>query len=321
MKTIKLGENSYERLKSTLINEISVGLVDNANRVSDKIFWHLKSAFDSFYSELEDTMFNLRWNMEDNQMKSNPYISKIKEYADVIQEILDKKDGSNDKNWLDIVKDYDLDCSSEALRKLSAGIKFAYASGMRFDMDDLVHIDRTFVERQKLYDVQRKYRQDMREFSRTELICERIDQAIKNLPKIVVQNKITEKSKLAKKDLVLGIGDFHYGAEFKVTGLYGETLNEYNSEVFERRMETLSNEIKAIVKKEKPEQLTIMIAGDMLDGLLRTSQLQRLEFGVVESAINLGEYLTYWLITLENKTNIPIRVYGVRGNHGEIRPL
>lgn len=97
MKTIKLGENSYERLKSTLINEISVGLVDNANRVSDKIFWHLKSAFDSFYSELEDTMFNLRWNMEDNQMKSNPYISKIKEYADAIQEILDKKAAQGEK--------------------------------------------------------------------------------------------------------------------------------------------------------------------------------------------------------------------------------
>ena len=38
MKKIKLGEDSYERLKSALINEISVGLVDNANRVSDKIF-------------------------------------------------------------------------------------------------------------------------------------------------------------------------------------------------------------------------------------------------------------------------------------------
>lgn len=91
MKKIKLGEDSYERLKSALINEISVGLVDNANRVSDKIFWHVKNAFDSFYDELENTMFNLRWNMDDNQMKSNPYISKIKEYADAIKVILDKK--------------------------------------------------------------------------------------------------------------------------------------------------------------------------------------------------------------------------------------
>ena len=47
MKKIKLGEDSYERLKSALINEISVGLADNANRVSDKIFWHVKNAFDS----------------------------------------------------------------------------------------------------------------------------------------------------------------------------------------------------------------------------------------------------------------------------------
>lgn len=91
MKKIKLEEDSYKRLKSALINEISVGLVDNANRVSDKIFWRVKSKFDSFYDELEETISNLMWEMDDNQMKSNPYISKIKEYADAIKVILDKK--------------------------------------------------------------------------------------------------------------------------------------------------------------------------------------------------------------------------------------
>ena len=64
-----------------------------------------------------------------------------------------------------------------------------------------------------------------------------------------------------------------------------------------------------------------MIAGDMLDGLLRTSQLQRLEYGVIESAMRLSETLTMWLVELENTIEIPIRVYAVRGNHGEIRPL
>ena len=104
MKKVKLGEDSYERLKSALINEISVGLVDNANRVSDKIFWHVKNRFDSFYDELEETILNLRWEMDDNQMKSNPYISKIKEHADAIKVILDKKAAQGERFYDEIDK-------------------------------------------------------------------------------------------------------------------------------------------------------------------------------------------------------------------------
>ena len=244
------------------------------------------------------------------------------EMQDIIQEILDKKNKSNDKQWLEIVRDYDLECSPESLRKLSAGIKFADNAGMKFDIEDQVHMDKGFVERQKMYDIQRKIRQDMREFSRTELICEYITKAIESLPKIVLPKETPKISKdSTRKELVLGVGDFHYGANFIVSGLYGETINEYNSSVYERRMEDLLKEVSDIVEKEKPSQLTLMIAGDMLDGLLRTSQLQRLEYGVIDSAIHLAESLTYWLIKLERKINIPIRVHSVRGNHGEIRPL
>ena len=244
------------------------------------------------------------------------------EMQEIVQEMLDKKDGSNSKQWLDIVNDYDLECSPEVIRKISVGVKFAKNAGMKFSNEDSIRVDKNFVERQKLYDTQRKIRQDMREFSRTELICEHITRAIKELPAIVMDNDISvENTRYAKRELILGIGDFHYGAEFIVKGLYGETLNKYNSSVFESRMDQLLDEVAIIVKKENPEQISIMIAGDMLDGLLRPSQLQRLEYGVVDSAIHLAESLTYWFIRLERKINIPIRVYAVRGNHGEIRPL
>ena len=91
MKTIKLNEGSYKRLRSALVNEISVGTVDSAHRRSDKIFWHLKHAFDSFYDELEESISNVEWESNDNEMKSNPYLEKIKAYADAIQVILDSK--------------------------------------------------------------------------------------------------------------------------------------------------------------------------------------------------------------------------------------
>ena len=244
------------------------------------------------------------------------------EMREIVQEILDKKGKRSHKQWIDIIKDYDLNCSPDHLRKVASGIILANDSGMRFNYDDQDKIDRGFLERQKIYDIQKQVRKDMREMSRTELICESIEKAIKELPPVEIPESMhVRKLRTPERDLVVGIGDFHYGAEFNVIGLYNETINKYNSSVFERRISDLTNEIVNIVEKDRPDQITIMIAGDMLDGLLRTSQLQRLEFGVIESAIRLSETLTSWLAKLGTKTGVPIRVFAVRGNHGEIRPL
>ena len=241
----------------------------------------------------------------------------------LVHEMLDKKNGYGDRDWSEIVEDFDLECSPDTLRKAGVGIKLASDAGMIAGDVDMDNVDRNFVERQKLYDIQRGIRKDMREFSRTELICEYIREAIKTLPKIELQKKthVAPVDKGSKSELIVGVGDFHFGADFKVLGLYGEIINQYNSYVFEKRMDMLSEQIDRIVKKEKPEQLTLMIVGDMLDGMLRPSQLQRLEYGVVESAMRLAEILTRWLMDLEDMISIPIRVCAVRGNHGEIRPL
>ena len=244
------------------------------------------------------------------------------EMQEIVQEILDRRRGRNDKRWIDLVNDYDLGCSSDDLRKLAFGVRFASDAGMQFNKEEQKAIDKGFVERQKLYDMQRQVKKDMRELSRTELICEYIDKAISTLPRLELPNIVTSTRKRNKKrDLVVGIGDFHYGAEFDVLGLYGEVINRYNSSVFEQRMTILAEEIIEIFDKDCPDQITIMIAGDMLDGLLRTSQLQRLEFGVIESAMHLSEILACWLAGLSREVDVPIRVYAVRGNHGEIRPL
>ena len=242
---------------------------------------------------------------------------------ELVQEILDKKSGDSDRDWSEIVADFDLDCSPETLRKAGVGVKLASDSGMKFTQEIQENINRSFVERQKMYDVQRGIRKDMREFSRTELLCEYIREAIKSLPRIekkkATNGTIIDKG--ATRELVVGLGDFHYGAEFTVLGLYGDVLNHYDSIEFERRMNMLASHIEDICKKENPQQVTLMIVGDMLDGMLRPSQLQRLEYGVVESAMKLAETLAQWLSDLEDIIRIPIRVAAVRGNHGEIRPL
>lgn len=247
----------------------------------------------------------------------------VKEKSDLVQTVLDKKRGLNDTDWCDIVMDYDLDCNPETLRKAGVGIKLASDAGMCFPTDGAGTRDAMdgYVERQKLYDLQREIRKDLREQSRSELIRETIREAIRDLPKFEVGEAPAKQEDQMERELVVGIGDFHYGAKFVVNGLYGEEINRYDTDVFKFRMAELIYEIAHIAKAHEPEMITVMMVGDLLDGMLRNSQISRLEYGVVESAMHLSEYLCAWLYELHEKTGIPIRVYAVRGNHGEIRPL
>lgn len=249
----------------------------------------------------------------------------VKEKAELVQEMLDKKNGVLDKDWCDMVRDYGLECSPETLRKAGVGVKLAQDAGMEFASGGDGTLDAgDYMTRQKILDTQRSFRKDMREASRSELLRETIRDAVGKLKPIEmprIEQTCWLKPHQVHRDLVVGIGDFHYGAKFTVYGLQGEVLNEYDTIIFERRMAELALEICTVAEKEGADQITIMMVGDALDGLLRASQISRLEYGVVDSAIYLSEFLAQWLKDLFKTILIPIRVYSVRGNHGEIRPL
>ena len=85
-KVIKINEDTFNRLFNGTINEISHDVVDNAFNKSDDIFWNLTNAFNDFYDEL-------KYNADTN----NPYIQKIKAYADAIDSILSIKTAQKNK--------------------------------------------------------------------------------------------------------------------------------------------------------------------------------------------------------------------------------
>ena len=85
-KVIKINEDTFNRLFNGSINEISHDAVDNAFNKSDDIFWNLTNAFNNFYDEL-------KYNADTN----NPYIQKIKAYADAIGSILSVKVAQKNK--------------------------------------------------------------------------------------------------------------------------------------------------------------------------------------------------------------------------------
>lgn len=239
------------------------------------------------------------------------------EKADLVRQIAAKKQGTIDEDWTEICARFDLDLNAETLRKAGVGIKLAADA----DMLGGAHTDLSFgyVERQKIRDLTKQVNAMYRTESRSELLREAIVEAVKNLPTFSLTTYIAPVSDEDDRALVLVMGDFHYGADIHVEGLKGETLNEYNHTIFERRMEKLFHETAEIILAENVHEVHLMLVGDLIDGMLRQSQLMRLEYGMVESTIRLAEYLAFWISELSAYAEI--HVHAALGNHSEIRPL
>ena len=89
-------------------------------------------------------------------------------------------------------------------------------------------------EKVKVQTEKLEYNRWLREEAREELIVEHIVNAIKELQPLKVPEIIIPAHN--KRSASLVIADPHYGKELYISGLFGEILNEYSSEIFEQRM-------------------------------------------------------------------------------------
>lgn len=163
-----------------------------------------------------------------------------------------------------------------------------------------------------------EYNRWLREDARDELICEKICDAIKTLPPLEVPNRVIPSH--SNREGVLLLADAHYGAEFKIVGLFGEILNEYSPEIFETRMWDLLNQVIEICLKEGFDSLNVYDLGDEIDGLLRVSQLWKLRYGVIDSAVYYGRFITAWLNELSKHVYVKYQMVK-DSNHCQLRLL
>ena len=171
---------------------------------------------------------------------------------------------------------------------------------------------------QKLRDLRREINESTRADARSEALRETVALCVSALPGLVVEPAMCLCDQV-DRTLVLCIADCHYGAEWEITGLRDEVINAYSPEIFEARMEKLLAEVQGILIKEDIWNVTLLLCGDSLDGMLRNSQLMKLRYGVVESCMRFSEYMAQWIAALGQQANV--FVYAVDGNHSEVRPL
>lgn len=117
-RKIKLSEEKFRKLFKNDLNEISYGTVYRASDRSDDMFWRLETEFSNFYCQLEEIMFDLKYDSREGEQTENPYLIKIKEYADKIEEILlrkskQAKNFDNELSKFDYKKFHDDICDKE----------------------------------------------------------------------------------------------------------------------------------------------------------------------------------------------------------------
>lgn len=212
---------------------------------------------------------------------------------------------------------------SSAFRKAYRWMQRAYDNVFRQNgfigtQGDELDIKKYELEKEKIKVQTEKLelRKWLREDARDELICEHIVEAIKSLPPLEIPTKITPYH--SDRAGVLLLADAHYGAEFKITGLFNEVINEYSPEIFEARMWDLLNQIIEICHKEGFTSLNVYDLGDEIDGLLRVSQLWKLRYGAIESTVRYGRFMTEWLNELSKYVYVKYQMVK-DSNHCQMR--
>lgn len=172
-------------------------------------------------------------------------------------------------------------------------------------------------ERKKLQTVNVQAQEYYRERARSELLVEQIQDAVKALKPFEVKEIIHTKP--IEKVAVLTIADAHYDSNFEINGLFGEKVNVYNKETFKTRMWNLLGKIEA--DDFDFDKIKVVSMGDCLEGLIRASSLKKLRQPVVESVVEFAEFMSTWLVALQNRLEVPVEFALVPGNHSICRFL
>ena len=254
-------------------------------------------------------------------------------YEQLLNDCQKKTHREIDIDWVELSDKYNLGWSGDAIRKaaqipLVGGtfVKEYYEQkqlcGDSFSKDEYLkkleekkrEIKKETV---KLQTEKVEYNKWLREDARSEMVVDRIINAIDNLDKLEIPDAIMINH--SPKEYLLLVGDEHYGVEFEIKDLFGNVINSYSPEIFEERMNYLLCQLIELVEKENIAILNIFSLGDFADGVLRVSQLMKLRYGVIESTIKYAEYMANWLNTLSKF--VKIKYQQCSGNHTELRLL
>jgi hypothetical protein len=247
-------------------------------------------------------------------------------YEKVCKDISDKLEGNNDLDWVEIQAKYNITCNSDTIRKASSTIfggqfrteylkNQIYTNPEEFSREK--ELDKKIAdmrkERMKLQTANIERNRVDRNESRQEMYYEYVGNVCTALPLPEFQPLYYDS---AENELgyIMSLADIHYGAKFKSEN------NEYSPEIVKERFENLSGYVIEFIQKHKVTKLYIASLGDMVQGILRVSDLKINDSTIVRSTVEISRLIALFLRELSVYTKIEY-YHTPSANHSQLRPL
>lgn len=249
------------------------------------------------------------------------YLTKVKIATQNLEDkIIDYQD------WAEIVlgPDYKNIFSDEYLRRACKvfSIFLKNAENQVDDKDNMEELKQLLeqikAERIKVSTANLEYNAIQRAEARNDMFKEELIRAIERLEPLKIP-KYENTYEVSDSTLLITLSDFHAGSTFKISGLYGETVNEYSYDIMWHRLYNLIDQIEADCIDFKDCKVAIL--GDCFENIIRSSSLLKLREPVIDTVIKFSEDLCHWLVHLKMKLGTNIEVITVGGNHDTQRLL
>lgn len=246
-------------------------------------------------------------------------------YEQACKDISDKLEGNNDLDWSEIKDKYNIQCAVDTIRKSSSTIfggqfRTEYLKNQIYTNPDEFSKEKELDK--KLADIRKeriklqtanieKGRIDRSE-SRQEMYYEYVGSAVSTLPLPDFKPILGESN--SDINYLVGLADVHYGAKYKSIN------NEYSPEIAKERFEYLTGRLIEFIQKKHINRLTVVSLGDLLQGVLRLSDLKINDSSIVKATVEICRLIAIMLNELSAYTNI-LYYHTPSANHTQIRVL
>lgn len=247
-------------------------------------------------------------------------------YEAACKDIDMKQEGSIDLDWSEIKEKYGIDLASDSIRKANGTIfggsfRTAYLKNQIYtnpeEFSREKELDKKIAdmrkERMKLQTANIERNRVDRNESRQEMYYEYVGNACTALPLPEFQPLYYDSTE-NELEYITTLSDIHYGAKFKSEN------NEYSTDIVKERFENLSGYVIDFIQKHKIAKLHIVSLGDLVQGILRVSDLKINDSTVVKATVEISRLIALFLRELSIYANIEY-YHTPSANHTQIRPL
>lgn len=247
-------------------------------------------------------------------------------YEDELQLLADKVEGTDNRSWEEMVDDLQLNVHPDSLRKSFTGGRYGGYQVYKYFQDKFENeycaqeeIDRLdelkreiYKEKVKLSDARREYRKELMAEARYENLVDVLRDSLcgtTELPHYKFGERV-EKN-LKSKSAILMLSDWHIGS------LVDSIINYYSVDIAYERMELLLNKVKNYILNLNITDMMVEINGDMINGIINTSNRVQSEEDAVSQIIIVSDMLAYFINELKPYLK-DIKVVTTLGNHGRL---